>query len=219
MSTDLARIRRKVDYLLARDDVAFARNVLADWEPDGLREALADEAAPPADRLLNAVAGRRFGQLWFYPEADRHDRLVDESETRWQGDHAKWTCVGESALATTTAILLHAETGAAVLYDSDAWDWDLQDNFVIVRDSLAAFVDEVALDLDYRRLYYQNWTELAVVTHSDDLEFPGIYGDPWYHLVREMRADLFGGQAVSRSRRAELLRRIDEYFSDDEDED
>lgn len=218
MTDHLANIKSKVDYLVSRDDVVLPQNVIADWIPGGLREPLDDESRPVQDRLLAALADRHLGQLTFFGPDDRYERLVDESETSWEGEH-DWIVIGESEIATTTAILLHAKTGETVFYDSDAWDFELKDNFIIVKDSLAAFVDEVALDLEYRRIYYQNWLELWSVFETEDLDFPGIYGDPWYHLLREMRADLFGGQAVSRSRRAELLRRIDEYFSDDEDED
>lgn len=213
MNTDFGRIRAKVDYLLARDDVALPPNVRVEWDPEGLGDPLADQRREPADRLLEALADRHLGQLVFFGEGDRYERLVDESETAWAGGH-DWVCIGESELATTTALLLHARTGAVVLYDSDAWDWELKDNFILVKDSLTAFVDEVALGTDYRRLYYQNWAELAAVMESDDLEFPGVYRDPWYHLLREMQADLFGGQAVAGSRRRELLRRIEEHHED-----
>lgn len=218
MNDHLERIKVKVDYVLARDNVALPQNVLADWDPGGLREPLDDESRVPQDRLLAALADRHLGQLTFYGPDGRYERLVDDSETSWSGGH-DWICIGESELATTSAILLHAGTGATVFYDYDAWDWELKDNFIVVKDSLAAFVDEVALGRDYRHLYYQNWAELWSIFDSDDLEFPGIYGDPWYHLIREMQADLFGGQAVSKSRGAELNRRIDDYQSDDEDED
>ncbi|MEU5876250.1 hypothetical protein [Spirillospora sp. NPDC047279] len=213
MRMDLGRITAKIDYLLSRDDVVHPPNVIADWDAEGLREPLSDERLTPDERLLGSIAGRHMGQLDFYAAKDRYERLVDDSETEWEGEH-DWICVGESELATTTAVLLHARTGETVLYDSDAWDWGPWDNFILVKESFAAFVDDVVLGLDYRRLYYQNWVELTAVLDSEDLEFPGIYGDPWYLLLREMHADLFGGQPVSRSRRKELVRRIEKYFED-----
>lgn len=218
MNEYLERIKVKTEYLAARDDVVLPQNILVDWDSSGLREPLDDQSRSPQERVLAAVADRHLGQLFFYPVDAHHRVTLDESETSWEGEH-DWIVIGESELATTTALFMHAQTGETVLYDSDAWDWELKDNFIIVKDSLEAFVDEVALGAEYRRLYYQNWVELWGVFETQDLDFPGIYGDPWYHLLREMRADLFGGQAVSRSRRAELLRRIDEYFRDDEDED
>ncbi|MBE1532464.1 hypothetical protein [Actinomadura algeriensis] len=212
MRTDFDQIRAKVDYLLARDDMANPANVREKWVAnDGFREPLSSNPPQQTDHLLDALADRHLGQLIFYSAANRSEWSVDESETEWEGED-DWICIGQSGLATTTAILLHSQTGETVLYDSDAWDWELWDNFILLKDSLAAFVNDVALGHDYRRLYYQNWVELSVVLRSDDLEFPGIYGDPWYHLLREMQADLFGGQPVSRTRRKELLRRIDEYF-------
>ena len=213
MNTDFEQIRAKIDYILARDDVASPRNVREDWAADGLTEPLPENPPDPAAHLLDAFAGRHTGQLIFLRADERYAFTVDESETEWEGEDA-WRCVGESALATTTAVLLNTRTGETVLYDSDAWDWDLQDNFILIKDSFVSFVNDVVLGHEYRRLYYQNWVELTQVLESADLDFPGIYGDPWYHLLREMQADLFGGQPVSRTRRKELLRRIDEYFED-----
>ncbi|MEU5870438.1 hypothetical protein AB0A73_02640 [Glycomyces sp. NPDC047369] len=218
MSDHLANLKAKTAYLAARDDVVLPQNVIADWNPGGLREPLDDERLTVQDRLLGVLGDRHLGQLTFYAPSDRYPLNPDDSETSWQGEH-DWICIGESEIATTTALLLHAQTGETVLYDSDAWDFEFKDNFIIVKESLAAFVDEVALGPEYRRIYYQNWAELWGLFETEDLDFPGIYGDPWYHLLREMRADLYGGPPVSRARRVELLRRIDEYFSDDEDED
>ncbi|MDN3241136.1 hypothetical protein [Glycomyces tritici] len=208
MSTDFEQIKAKIDYLLSRDDIAFPPNVYWDWKTEGLREPLSDERLTPRERLLAVCDDLRMGQLWFYGADRRRKRLVDESETEWSGEH-DWIIIGESALAETTAILLHAQTGEVAFYDADAWDWNLRDNFVFVKESLAAFVDEVALGLDYELLYYQNLEELAEVLGFEDDEFPGIEADPWYHLLREMRADLFGDAAVPRDRRQELLRRLE----------
>jgi hypothetical protein len=218
VNAELEQIKTKLGYLLTVDDVRFAANVLRVWEfGEEFREALDDLSLEPQDRLAAAVAGRQLGQLRFSEREDWGRWELDESETAWEGEH-DWHVIGESELADTTAVLLNARTGEAVFYDHDARDWNLRDNFIIVKDSLAAFVDDVALGSDYRRLYHPGWhfslwdSEAAV-----DLEFPGIYGDPWYHLLREMRADLFGGPPVPRSRRQSVNRRIEAHFADDDD--
>lgn len=218
MDAKLESIKAKIDYLRTRGDIRFAANVLRHWEdPATLREALDDTSPEPQDRLLAALAGHQLGQLLFYPAASRQTWELDESETAWEGEH-DWLVIGESALARTTAILVNAHTGETVLYDSDAWDWDIEDNFIVVKDSLASFIDEIALGPEYERLYYQNLVELAVVLKMDADEFPGIEADPWYHLLREMRADLFNGPAVDRGKRQALNRNIGAYFGDDEDD-
>jgi hypothetical protein len=216
VNTALESIKAKIDYLRTRDDIRFAANVLRRWEnPRALREALDDTSLEPQERLLAALAGGQLGQLRFYTPANRTTWELDESETAWEGEH-DWLVIGESDLARTTAVLVNVHTGETVLYDADAWDWDLQDNFITVKDSLGAFVDEVALGPEYERLYYQNLVELAAVLKMDAEEFPGVEADPWYHLLREMRADLFDGPAVDRDRRRQLNRRIEAYFADED---
>jgi hypothetical protein len=218
VNAELDSIKAKIDYLRTRDDIRFAANVLRRWEdPAALRDALDDTPPESQSRLLAALADQQLGQLWFYPAPNPQIWRMDESETEWQGEH-DWIVVGESALATTTAILVNAHTGETVLYDSDAWDWNLMDNFIFVKDSLASFVDEVALGPEYERLYYQNLVELAVILKMDADEFPGIEADPWHHLLREMQADLCNGPAVDREQHRELNRRIEAYFADDEDD-
>ncbi|THV40791.1 hypothetical protein [Glycomyces buryatensis] len=225
MNAELESIKTKVDYLLAADGVRFAANVLRIWEHgEEFRRELDTEhfkdlSLEPQERLAAALAGRQLGQLRFSGREHWGRWKLDESETEWQGEH-DWHVIGESELADTTAILLHAQTGETVFYDADAWDWNLRDNFIIVKDSLAAFIDEVVLGPEYERLYYQNLVELASILEVDAEEFPGIEGDPWHHLLREMRADLFDGAQVDRGRRRELNRRIEAYFADDDaDED
>ncbi|THV29058.1 SUKH-4 family immunity protein [Glycomyces paridis] len=210
MNPDFTRIRAKFDHLLSRDDIALPASVYERWDPQGLREALEDESRAPADRLLDALAGRTMGVLRFRTAAERYELVLDEFETGYPTDQS-WICIGESEMATTTAILVHSRTGETALYDSDAWDWGFPNTLVLVKDSIDAFVDQVVLGSDYRLLYYQNWVEQMAVVDLDDLEFPGVYCDPWYLYLRELRADRFGGQAVPRSRRAELLHRIDAY--------
>lgn len=217
MSADLESIEAKVDYLNAADGVRFAANVLRVWERgEDLRRGLDDQSLEPRERLAAALSNLQLGQLRFNKREDWGWWELDESETEWEGEH-DWHVIGGSELAGSTAILLNAHTGETVFYDHNAWDWDLQDNFIIVKDSLAAFVDEVVLGPDYERLYYQNREELAYILKVDADEFPGIEGDPWHHLLREMRADLFDGPAVDRDRRRELNRRIEAYFSDEDD--
>jgi hypothetical protein len=217
MDQDLERIKTKFDYLLTVDDIAFAANVLRTWERgEEFREALDDASLEPQDRLIAALADRQLGQLRFSRREDWGQWQLDESETSWTGEH-DWHVIGESELADTSAILLNARSGEAVLYDHDARDFDLHDNFIVVKPSLAAFVDDVALGSDYRRLYYPGWHfSLWDWGEPVDLEFPSIYGDPWYHLLREMRADLFGGPPVPRSRRQKVNRRIEAYFADED---
>lgn len=218
MNGDLDAVKAKIDYLLDRDDIRFAANVPRHWEaPNELRAALDDTGLEPQDRLLAALAEHQLGQLRFYRPEDRSTWQLDESETEWEGEH-DWLVIGESELAGTTAVLVNAHTGETVFYDSDAWDWEIEDNFIIVKDSLAAFVDEVALGPEYERLYYQNLVELAAILKMDPDEFPGVEGDPWYHLLREMRADLYDEPAVPHDRREALNHRIQAYFTDDEDD-
>jgi hypothetical protein len=218
MSADLESIKAKVDYLNAADGVRFAANVLRVWEwGEDLRQSLDDQSLELRERLAAALSNLQLGQLRFNKREDWGWWELDESETEWEGEH-DWHVIGASELADTTAILLNAHTGETVLYDADAWDWNLTDNFIIVKDSLASFVDEVVLGPDYERLYYQNQEELAYILKVDADEFPGIEGDPWYHLIREMQADRFDGPAVDRSKRLELNRRIEAYFAGDEDD-
>ena len=86
MNTDFGRIRAKVDYLLARDDVALPPNVRAEWDPEGLGGPLADQGREPADRLLDALADRHLGQLVFFGEDDRYDPEVnaDPRAAHWR---------------------------------------------------------------------------------------------------------------------------------------
>jgi hypothetical protein len=214
MRTDLASIKAKLDYLNAERDVRFAANVLRIWEfGDTFREALGDTSLEPQERLATALSNRQLGQLWFYKREDWGFWELDESETAWEGEH-DWHVIGESALADTSAILLNAHTGETVFYDGDAWGWDIEDNFIVVKDSLASFVDDVALGPEYERLYYQSLAALGSILKVGGDDFPGVQADPWYHLVHEMEADLFAGPAVDRGKRRELNRRIEAYFAD-----
>lgn len=219
MDADFEQIKTKADYLNAADDVRFAANVLRIWEyGDQFREELDDLSLEPQDRLVAALADRQLGQLRFSRREDWGRWELDESETEWTGEH-DWHVIGASELADTTAILLNVHSGEAVLYDHEARDYGIQDNFIIVKESLAAFANDVALGSDYRRLYHPRWYFSLWDWGADvDLEFPGIYGDPWYHLLREMRADLFGGPPVPRSRRQKVNRRIEAYFAGDDDD-
>jgi hypothetical protein len=218
MNANLEQIKTKVDYLLTVDDIRFAANVLRIWEyGEEFRAALDDRALEPQDRLAAALADRQLGQLRFSKQEDWGFWELDESETAWTGRH-EWHVIGASELSDTTAILLNAHSGETVFYDHDAMDYGIQDNFIVVKESLAAFVDDVALGSDYRRLYYPRWYfSLWDWGEAVDLEFPSIYGDPWYHLLREMRADLFDGPPVPRSRRQQVNRRIEAYFADEDD--
>lgn len=219
MNADLEQIKTKVDYLLTVDDIRFAANVLRIWEwGEDFRQDLDDLSLEPQERLAVSLSNLQLGQLWFYSRDDWGRWELDESETEWTGEH-DWHVIGEASLATTTAVLLNVHSGETVFYDSDARDSGIQDNFIVVKESLGAFVNDVALGSGYRRLYYPNWyRSLWDPGVSVDLEFPSIYGDPWYHLLREMRADLFGGPPVPRSRRQKVNRRIEAYFADDDDD-
>lgn len=216
MDAALDSIKTKVDYLNAAEGVRFAANVLRIWEwGEDFRHDLDDLSLEPQERLAASLSNLQLGQLRF-SERDNWGRCkLDASETAWEGVH-DWHVIGESELADTTAILLNVHTGETVLYDADAWDWDLRDNFIIVKESLAAFVDDVVLGPEYERLYYQNLAELAYILKVDAEAFPGIEADPWHHLLKEMRADLFDGSDVDRNRRRDLNARIEAYFNDDE---
>jgi hypothetical protein len=215
---NLESIKTKVDYLNAADGVRFAANVLRVWEwGEDFRRDLDDLGLEPQERLAASLANLQLGQLRFFKREDWGRWELDESETEWEGEH-DWHVIGESAMADSTAILLNVHSGETVFYDHNAWDFNLQDNFILVKDSLASFVDDVVLGPEYERIYYQSNGEITQILEVGGEEFPGVEGDPWLHLLREMRADLFDGPAVDRGRRLELNRRIEAYFADDEDE-
>jgi hypothetical protein len=215
---NLESIKTKVDYLNAADGVRFAANVLRVWEwGEDFRRDLDDLSLEPQERLAASLANLQLGQLRFFKREDWGRWELDESETEWEGEH-DWHVIGESEMADSTAILLNVHSGETVFYDHNAWDFNLQDNFILVKESLAAFVDDVVLGPEYERIYYQNNEEITQILEVGGEEFPGVEGDPWHHLLREMRADLFDGPAVDRGRRQELNRRIEAYFADDEDE-